>query len=163
MATFDGFGVKLTPDELRSLNERVAPNLNAFLAFSRGTRAEVFGNDAEAVAAFQEAASLDKQFTLAQTKLAAARQRVTAHPAAGAASGATKAATEKEDPKDATPEKPDAKAIVGSPVGGSAPGGSLAAPSATAATAAAAEAKKGATPKPSAKKSPPPRPKATSP
>ena len=124
MATFDGFGVKLTPDELRSLDERVPPKLGAFLAFSRGARAESFGNDEEAVAAFQEAASLDKSFSLAQNKLAAARQRVVAHTSPTA----SRAAPEKEDAKEALAEK-DAKPAA--PVSGSAPGGSLAPPSAS--------------------------------
>ena len=141
METFAAFGITLTPDEKRSLYERVAPPFRAFLSFSRGVRAENQGNDDLAVASYQEAASLDRSFKLAAAKLAAVRARVT--PSAATTTAADIAKRSAGEPaKEATVEAAAlaAKTGDGRPVGGSAPGGSLT----SAAEAAGATAEKSA-------------------
>lgn len=128
MATFAAFDITLSPDEKRSLYERVAPQFRAFLSFSRGVRAENQGNDDLAAASYQEAASLDRNFKLAAARLATVRARIT--PAAAAATAekddAKPSAAEatRESTKGAEATETRAKATEGSPVGGSAPGGS---------------------------------------
>ena len=106
MDTFSMFGITLTPDEKRALYERVAPAFRAFVAFSHGVRAEQQGDDATAIASFQDAAALDRTFKLASSKLATVRQRISSK---------------------ATPKDPHASAP--SLAGGAAPTGTLSAPS----------------------------------
>ena len=93
MDTFSMFGITLTPDERRALYERVAPEFRAFVAFSHGVRAEQQGDDATAIASFQDAAALDKTFKLASSKLAAARQRISTHAPTALSSGAAPSGT----------------------------------------------------------------------
>ncbi len=85
MATFAAFGVALTPSEQRALDERVAPSLDGFLAFSRGVRAESRGDHVEAARNYERAAKLDGSFKLARVKLAAAMARLSATSATPAA------------------------------------------------------------------------------
>ena len=125
MDTFSMFGITLTPDEKRALYERVAPAFRAFVAFSQGVRAEQQGDDATAIASFQDAAALDRTFKLASNKLAAARQRVITH--AATASGKDDAASK------ATPKDPRASAS--SLASGAAPTGTLSSSGATTGTA----------------------------
>ena len=125
METLAAFGITLTPEEKRSLYERVAPEFRAFLSFSRGVRAETQGNDDLAAASYQEAASLDRRFKLAGARLAVVRARILR--AAATSAGVTDAAKRSagDAAKDADAPAANAKAAGGSPVGGSAPGGSL--------------------------------------
>lgn len=119
METFSMFGITLTPDEKRALYERVPPEFRAFVAFSRGVRAEQQGDDEAAMASFQDAATLDKAFKLASTKLAAARLRI----AARISTTASPAAAKEEAASKATPKDPHETAP--SLTGGSAPSGTL--------------------------------------
>jgi TolB-like protein len=135
METFAAFGITLTPDEKRSLYERVSPQFRAFVSFSRGVRAESQGNDDLAAASYQEAASLDRTFKLATAKLATVRARIT--------SAAATATAEKDVAKPSAVEAAKAKADEGSPVSGSAPGGSQTSGSAPSGAIAATPAKTG--------------------
>lgn len=148
MDTFSMFGITLTPDEKRALYERVAPAFRAFVAFSHGVRAEQQGDDATAIASFQDAAVLDKTFKLASSKLAAVQQRISAR----AATASTAAAASKDDAASkATPKDPHASAP--SLASGAAPSGTLSAPStATAGEASSKGSTKGADPSPTRKK-----------
>ena len=121
MDTFSMFGITLTPDEKRALYERVAPAFRAFVAFSQGVRAEQQGDDATAIASFQDAAALDKSFKLASNKLAAARQRIAAHAAI------SPTATASKDDAASTPTPKDPHASASSLASGSAPSGTLSA------------------------------------
>lgn len=126
MHTFSSYGITLTADEKRAIYERVAPDFRSFLVFSRGVRAEQQGQDAIAMASFQEAATLDRNFKLAATKLAAARARVatasstlnaaavTAAPSAASTSAAAKAAEAKETPAAEAKETPKGSAAAAS-------------------------------------------------
>ena len=122
MQTFSAFGITLTADEKRALYERVAPQFRAFVAFSRGVRAEQQGNDDAAMASYQEAATLDRGFALAARKASLVRQRILA-PVSATTSGARAAADAKPDAGGATRD-PSSKAGASAPVSGSAPGGS---------------------------------------
>ena len=62
---FTELGVKLTKPELAKLDALKPPNLQAFLAFSKGARAEARGDLAEAAVHYQTATTLDPRFTLA--------------------------------------------------------------------------------------------------
>src|SRR5258708_15319229 len=170
MHTFSNYGITLTDDEKRALYERVVPNFRAFLVFSRGVRAEQQGQDALAIASFMEAATLDRNFKLAATRLAAARARVATAAAPVTAAGATaatapraaptaastaaaKVAEAKETSKPVTAEDqasatPTTKPVTGpaSTIGGPAPSAALAAPAAIT-TETTAESK-GGSPKP---------------
>ena len=102
--TLSALGITLTPAEKRALKERPVPDFKAFLAFSRGVRAERQGNGALALASFQEATTLDRHFALAATKLSAARQR---SAATGQAQSASKtAASASAAPRTAAGRKP---------------------------------------------------------
>lgn len=85
LATFDAYGITLSPSEKRALDERVAPTLSAFIAFSHGVRAESSGDDEEAARAYEQAARLDRSFKLAQVKLASTTARVASKSATGPA------------------------------------------------------------------------------
>lgn len=134
METFSMFGITLTPDEKRALYERVAPAFRAFVAFSQGVRAEQQGDDATAMASFQDAAALDKTFKLASAKLAAVQQRVAAHVTTTAASAPT--ASKDDAASKATPKDPHLAAP--SLAGGSAPTGTLSSGNAPTGTASSA-------------------------
>ena len=121
METFAAFGITLTPDEKRSLYERVAPQFRAFLSFSRGARAENQGNDDLAAASYQEASSLDRTFKLAVARLAAVRARLISNAATATGvsrSSAREPATESAKEPEAMAAK--AKDAEVKPVGGSA-------------------------------------------
>lgn len=66
---FDALGVVLTPAERRAVEQVPTNSLVAFLAFSRASRAEAFGNYAGAIAGYNEAARIDPAFTLARQRL----------------------------------------------------------------------------------------------
>ena len=143
METFAAFGITLTPDEKRSLYERVAPQFRAFLSFSRGVRAENQGDDDLAAASYQEAASLDRTFKLAKARLAAVRARITSAAATAMADKDVVKPSAGESMKEAEAMAAKAKAAQGSPVGGSAPGGSLTSGSAPAGAAGATPTRTG--------------------
>ena len=124
METLAAFGITLTPDEKRSLYERVAPQFRAFLSFSRGARAEDQGNDDLAAASYQDASSLDRTFKLAVARLAAARARLISTAATATAEKDVAKPSAGEPTKEAEALAAKAKAAEGRPVGGSAPGGS---------------------------------------
>lgn len=62
---FREMNVTLTPDEAKAFEERRAPTLQAFLAYSRGLMAEDAGRLDDAVALFESARSLDPGFSAA--------------------------------------------------------------------------------------------------
>ena len=62
---FTDLGIKLTKPELAKLDALQPPNLQAFLAFSKGARAEARGELAEAAVNYHAATTLDPKFTLA--------------------------------------------------------------------------------------------------
>ena len=66
---FDVMGVTLTPAERRAVEQLPTKSLVAFLAFSRGSRAESFGNYAGAVAQYNVALQTDPAFSLARQRL----------------------------------------------------------------------------------------------
>ncbi|MCC6242913.1 MAG: hypothetical protein IT353_08730 [Gemmatimonadaceae bacterium] len=68
---FDVLGVKLTPEERRTIEAHATRSLVAFLAFSRGSRAEAFGDFPAALGHYSEAVRLDPTFTVAQARRAA--------------------------------------------------------------------------------------------
>jgi curli biogenesis system outer membrane secretion channel CsgG len=66
---FDVLGVTLTPAERRAVEQKPTNSLVAFLSFSRASRAEAFGNYANAVALYADAVRLDPSFALAKQRL----------------------------------------------------------------------------------------------
>ncbi len=134
METFAAFGITLTPDERRSLYERIAPQFRAFLSFSRGVRAENQGNDELAAASYQEASALDRTFKLPAARLAAVRARLISIAATVMAGKDVAKPSAGELTKEAGAIAAKTKAAEGRPVGGSAPEGA-ATPSKTAGTA----------------------------
>jgi len=66
---FDVLGVTLTPAERRAVEQQPTNNLVAFLAFSRASRSEAFGNYASALAGYNEALRIDPAFALARQRL----------------------------------------------------------------------------------------------
>lgn len=123
MQTFSAFGITLTADEKRALYERVAPQFRAFVAFSRGVQAEQQGNDDAAAASYQEAATLDRSFTLAAKKVSSVRQRIVAHIAA--MNAGARADNNRKQAPDPGGQGTDAsgKGGASSAIGGAAPAG----------------------------------------
>jgi TolB-like protein len=66
---FDVMGVTLTPVERRAVEQHATGSLVAFLAFSKGARAESFGDFPAAAASYAQAVQLDPNFTLASQRL----------------------------------------------------------------------------------------------
>ena len=67
---FDQLGVTLTPAEHAAIEQRPTRSLAAFLAYSRGARAEVLGDFTAARAYFRQAVLIDPGFTAAGNRLA---------------------------------------------------------------------------------------------
>ena len=109
---FTELGIKLTKPELAKLDALQPPNMQAFLAFSKGARAEARGELAEAAVNYRAATTLDPKFTLAHehiknlTKRAASTEikprptRSTDAASAGSKNGAD-APVSKSEEKDA--------------------------------------------------------------
>ena len=66
---FDVLGVTLSPVERRAVEQRATGSLVAFVAFSKGSRAEAFGDFGAAAAKYAQAVQLDPNFTLAGQRL----------------------------------------------------------------------------------------------
>ena len=79
---FTELGIKLTKPELATLDALQLPNLQAFLAFSKGVRAEARGQLVEASVNYQTATTLDPKFTLAHEHI----QNLTKRAASAASS-----------------------------------------------------------------------------
>ncbi len=62
LSTFAQLGVAVSPEVRRALEERRAPSLQAFLAYSRGLMAEDAGRLDEAVSLFESARTMDPGF-----------------------------------------------------------------------------------------------------
>ena len=62
---FDALNITLTPSQRRAIEPRPTRSLTAFLAFSRGARAEAFGDLSNAAAFSAQALRLDPQFAQA--------------------------------------------------------------------------------------------------
>ncbi|MBC8087526.1 MAG: hypothetical protein H7Z40_09675, partial [Phycisphaerae bacterium] len=67
---FDALSITLTPAQRRAIEPRPTRSLTAFLAFSRGARAEAFGDMAGAAAFYAQALRIDPEFALAGRGLA---------------------------------------------------------------------------------------------
>lgn len=67
---FDALGITLTPAERRAIEPRPTRSLTAFLAFSRGARAEAFGDFPGAASYYARALRIDPGFVLAGRALA---------------------------------------------------------------------------------------------
>lgn len=70
---FEQLGVTLTPAERLAIEQRATQNLAALLAYSRGVRYEVEGRFDRAAGEFQTAVQLDGSFSMARSRLGAAR------------------------------------------------------------------------------------------
>jgi tetratricopeptide (TPR) repeat protein len=77
LSTFQTLNVTLTAAELALFQQRRAPNLQAFLAYSRGLMAEDAGRLDDAVRFFESARSLDPGFTQALQRAQTAAQAQT--------------------------------------------------------------------------------------
>ena len=114
--TLSAMGNALTPKEAQAIRDRPAPNFKAFLAFSRGVRAERQGNAALAVASYKEATTLDRNFTLAAARLGTAHERSAAHsPRTKADTSQQNAARPAKTPKAAAARRTSPKAVKAKP------------------------------------------------
>jgi hypothetical protein len=66
---FDALGVTLTPAERREIEAYATRSLVAFIEFSRGSRAEAFGDYAAAQNFYAAALRLDPSFTAARARI----------------------------------------------------------------------------------------------
>jgi TolB-like protein len=66
---FEALGVTLTPAERAAVEQRPTRYLSAFLAYSKGVRAEALGNLPDASAYYESALLIDPGFRLASTRL----------------------------------------------------------------------------------------------
>lgn len=73
---FERMRINLTPAQRQAIQRRPTSNLNAFLAFSRGLQASDDGRFEDAARFFENARSLDPNFSLAGVRLQSARAAV---------------------------------------------------------------------------------------
>ena len=107
---FTELAVKLTRPELAKLDALQPPNLPAFLAFSKGARAEARGEMAEAAINYQAATTLDPKFTLAQEHVQNLTKRSASSEIKGRPSRSTESASaESKGGTDASGSKTEEK------------------------------------------------------
>jgi TolB-like protein len=91
---FDVLGVTLTPAERRAVEQHATRNLTAFLAFSRGARAEAFRDFGSAASNYADAVRLDPTFAAAGQRLSVLQTPVVAvAPSANSSIFLSRAAT----------------------------------------------------------------------
>lgn|GEM_PF-6218740 len=105
---FTELGIKLTKPELATLDALQPPNLQAFLAFSKGVRAEARGQLVEAAVNYQTATSLDPKFTLAHEHI----QNLTKRAASAASSEINERPTRNAEATSADSKTPVSKSEV---------------------------------------------------
>ena len=107
---FTELGIKLTKPELAKLDALQPPNLQAFLAFSKGARAEARGELADAAVHYHTATTLDPKFTLAHEHIQNLSKRSASSEINGRPTRSTDAASaESKSTADAAASKSEAK------------------------------------------------------
>ena len=107
---FTELGVKLTKPELAKLDALQPPNMQAFLAFSKGARAEARGELAEAAVNYHAATTLDPKFSLAHEHIQNLSKRSASSEINAHSTRSTEGAnTESKSSADATASKSEEK------------------------------------------------------
>ncbi|MDQ6611425.1 MAG: CsgG/HfaB family protein, partial [Gemmatimonadota bacterium] len=75
---FEVLGVTLSPVERRAVEQQATGSLVAFIAFSKGSRAEAFGDFGLAAASYAQALQLDPNFSLAGQRLSVLQKPIVA-------------------------------------------------------------------------------------